>query len=317
MADDSKRRVEDMSTERDGFDHPEPYDKQFLFDVALPADREVDFGAWHVLLREKDHSYRVWYRESGAEITEPFVGVTSFAESMFPQFDADGVLSRMRQKTRTVKYKGLSNSQIKQKWKAIGDTAACLGTQMHSVMEVLLSRPGPYQRNFHVPRPRICAHGFHTGVDGVVAEDAHVHALLEEMERRCLVPIALEQCVYIPQLRMTGTIDAIFRNSGTGRLEIWDWKRRPEFTTGNNFDEYGLPETAAAGMPKCHLSSAAIQLHLYREAWRREMGEAAAELHIVSIHPSLPTFIDHPIPIDEALTTRLVEMRSRQITSSL
>lgn len=281
VSSEQKRGSDEISSEWDEFDLPEHHNKRFIFDIPPPEDRECDFGRWHILLRAADHSYRVWNRETGVEEQGPFTSVTAFGESLFPEFDAN--------------------------------TAGCLGTQMHSVMEVLLSRPGPYMCNFTIPGPRTCEHGRHAGPDSVVAMDAHVHPLLSSFERRGLSVIALEQCVYIPGLRMAGTIDAIFRDANSGKLLIYDWKRRPDFTTVNNFGERGFAGTPVADLPKCHLASAIVQLNLYREAWRRELGEDASELHIVGIHPTLGSFTDHPIPVDGLRTAALLAHRMKQL----
>jgi hypothetical protein len=294
--------------------------KVFKFEIPGPSDRRVDAGQWDITLHAEQHEYTVIDLETGQAVPGPFTSVTSFTHSLFPAFVPDVALRKMSLATKRSRYPGMTNVQIKQWWVDNGAASACLGTQMHSVMEVLLSRGDPFRHNFVVPPPRQCEHGVHARdeTDAIVVKDDHVNALLEYLKRKCLITVvAIEQCVFDPILRMPGTIDLVLRNSETGRLHICDYKRYPKFTMTNEYGEKGLPGTVAESMPKCNASEATIQLNIYREQYRRCFGEDAEALHIFCMHPSLRTFEDHQMPVDDALVARLVEERMKQLRTGM
>ena len=315
MADDRKRDG-GPSSEWYGDEDATPATRRRMIVIDGPSDRVVEFGRWEITLHADPHVYDVVDLTTGDSEVGPFVSVTAFADSLFPTFDADAALRKMRPQTKSARYPGMTNAQIKRAWDDNKTAASCLGTQMHSAMELLLGRAGPYECDFSVPPPRECGHagGHHRGPeDDIVARDEHVHALLRYLLGLGMTPVAREQCVYDPRLRMCGTIDLVAIDGNTGLVHVFDYKRRAEYTTCSNFGERGLPGTVVANMPKCHASTATVQLNLYGDIYCRTLGGRLGGLHIIDMHPSLPTFEDHPVPIAPQLVRALVCERLGQL----
>ena len=295
--------------------------KRFRFEIPPPSDRRVSFGRWDITLRVSDHAYSVFDTELQVAVPGPFLGVTSFAESLFPRFDADEALRKMRPAVKAARYPGMSVAQIKRAWELDNIGSACVGTQLHAALELLLSRDGPYRRNFAMPGLRKgcgCPAGAHQPCAGNkavgIARDEHVHAMLEHFEREGLVPVCLEQCMFNRTLRLCGTADAVMRNVRTGKLAIYDFKSGKKWTESNAY-ENGLPGTPVAHMPDCKQAVAIVQLNMYRCMYRCELGEDATELHVLRLNPNLTTYEDIMVPVDDDLAVNLADYRIAQLTA--
>ena len=68
--------------------------------------------------------------------------VTTFIHHMFPKFEADMIIERMRlnkNKWETGPYNGKSNEDIKKMWNDKGKTASSNGTRLHAIMESIMN----------------------------------------------------------------------------------------------------------------------------------------------------------------------------------
>jgi hypothetical protein len=313
---ESKHYRHEISAECDaGYDQTVPTATRRAFGLPMPGDRETDFGRWHIKLEQETHVYTVTKIGTDTEVPGPWLSVTTFAKNLFPEFDKVGTANRLAY--RPPHHRGMSAQAIMKNWDDNSITRRCLGTQLHSVMELVLGRRMPYECDFAVPAPSpMCGHPRHLGAadNKVIVPDSQVYAVLQHLASRNLVPIRVEQGVCLPDLKLAGTVDVFFRDAGTGLLHIYDWKRYPDFTTYGKYDDYGLPGTAVQGLAKCDQLIAAIQLNLYRKMWELEMAQRVAELHIIAMHPKRTKFEDYPIPIDESLTMQLLAQRKGELS---
>jgi len=283
------------------------------------SERVCTFAGWQVRLDLAAHVYTA--TRGGQRAPGPVVSVTTFGGALFPAFDAASAVARMHGPRRAAKYGAMTDTQIVRYWDANRDHAADLGTRMHSVMEAwlgaIMADPAAAAATIPAvpaPRPPIYEDCVPRALvdDGVVVKAAHLRAFADYMRETDIVPVAAEKCVFAADLQMAGTVDAIFRRRATGELLLYDWKRRPEYTTENPW-QCGLPGTPVAAMPDCHHAHATVQLNLYRELLRRGEGLQIGEMHIISLHPALADVLDSIVPIDLRLTAALLATRRAQL----
>jgi hypothetical protein len=79
--------------------------------------------------KEKDGEEKRRYVHPSGDL----IGSTSLLEDLFPEFNADVVLAKMRSRPSwaTGKYNGLENWEIKLAWARNGENCANLGSAMH------------------------------------------------------------------------------------------------------------------------------------------------------------------------------------------
>ena len=286
-------------------------------------ERTTVIGDWTVKLRLKDHVYSAVRNTDGVHIKQPIMSVTTFAESLFPAFDTPRAIASMGITSRVAKYGHMSDLEIARYWKQHKEYSALLGTTLHGAMEQWLGEIIAGKRKLlEVPTvfpPNIpssydgCVPPW-LGDTGVIVNRDHLVDFSKYMMNKAIVPVAVEMPVIDPEHRMAGTVDALFVHPDTGKLMIYDWKRRTEYQTSNSFED-GLEYTPAEDLESCHASHALIQLNLYRELLENSMGDSTiiSEMHIITIHPTLQTFIDSPVPINRSLGKELLEYRLLQL----
>lgn len=282
-------------------------------ETALLNGRHGICGEWSVSLEEEGHSYTVRRAADDSLVdTTGLVSVTTFSESLFPYFDGPAVIRKMRPETRETKYAGLSDEEILKFWSRKGERAARLGTRMHSYIEEYfrnLMTGGSPEDLPRTPPPELDE----PGSSGVVVMPRVFAKVAQSLSERQLVLIDVEKCVYDHELRMAGTIDAIFRQETTGDVWIIDWKRRPDYTISSPFEK-GLRGTPAEQLDSCHASKALIQLNLYRGILKRAGICAGTKMAIITLHPNLPGgFHEYPVPVDEKLFEELADYRRHQL----
>ena len=297
-------------------------------------DKHNKFGVWDIALRAEGHVYSVTNTTTGHCIQGGIGSVTTFIHSMFPQFDPVSVVGRMRAATKASKYSNMSDANIMQYWADNGRHAAELGTEMHSTVEAylrtIIDNGWPGQLPMCPPaRPWLVDPRWPQNLGdetGIIVDMRHLEHFRAYMDKHKLRPIAVEKCMFNQEARLAGTVDALFRNTVTGEILLYDWKRRSEFTVDNPWQS-GLDSTPVAGLPDCHMIGALLQLNMYRRMLCEGDGFGneklvVARMHIISFHPSLPTFMDHEIPIDDGLTDlvwnhRLDKVRALSLRPSI
>jgi len=261
--------------------------------------REGVFGG--MLLRfyadeyEDQHEYEVRDAATGERLDATgLVSATEYAHSLFPAFDPDAALKKMNATTHAIKYRGMSDEQIKRYWKLNGQHAAELGTAAHAYLETCMcmeiSDPGSlFGKDASAypvppePRPEdFSSIGIAGGApDGL--RDASGIAILacsaaeffgREVSGAGYFPAAAEMMLYDPETRISGTVDAAFVHAETGGIWLVDWKRRLEFEGPNCFSERGAVGTPGMAYYSCRQTLAAFQLNTYRGIVLKTPGEA-------------------------------------------
>jgi len=276
-----------------------------------------------VRLRLSDHVYTASRVDDPRLVVRGIASVTEFAESLFPPFVPDQVVQGMRNKSSYVNNRGeqMSDESILRLWKVDGEYASLLGTAMHSTIEnflnarqkledlsnfaIPIAEGDPYDDEIPEARRR----------NSTILDWLHIDQLLEHMETHNLELVCTEKCLFDPELMLAGTVDALFRNTVTGELLIYDWKRRPGMTgdpANKHENVYKFTKcdlgSPLAGLRSTQYTHATVQLNLYREILRRSEGLIVTGMCIVTIYPENDIRLTD-IPIRDDLLQNMITHR--------
>jgi hypothetical protein len=102
-----------------------------------------------------------------------------------------------------------------------------------------------------------------------------------------LEPYRLEWPVWIAELKLAGSIDAVFRRPSDGAFFIYDWKRTKELKMENRFEK-GLGPLSH--VDDCNYWHYSLQLNNYRCLLEKFYGLVVNELALVILHPNNKSF---------------------------
>lgn len=294
------------------------------------ADKQVHMfvsGEWcgQLDLRDGRHDYSATRIGTGERYGRRIDSVTTTIHKMFPPF----VGERMAQRVKPGgKYGSMPPAAIMQHWDANRDYAADMGTAMHGHVEAYLREvmahegryseaaiPSEFPRLERAPVAGASEELLMEGswqTRGVVAVPEMIRELSALLQQRELVPVAVEKGLFSADMALAGTLDALFR-APDGTVHLYDWKRRPKFTTiaagwRDRYAKFGWRDTPARGMPDSHEAAALFQLNVYRRMLHDADKIEVSEMHIVTLYPG-HRLIDSPIRTDDALMDRFVEWR--------
>ena len=187
-----------------------------------------------------------------------YISVTTLRDSWFKKFDADEVLRKM--KTKTEKYEGMTDEEIKQSWASKGVEASTQGTNLHKHIEL-------YYKN-----------------EPTVNESIEYAQFLEFAQDTSLVPYQVEWMVCDQDTRIAGTIDFVGQNSD-GTLDLYDWKRSSKVNENVPWYSHCL-EPELCHIPDTTYWKYTIQLNLYRYLVEK-MGKRVRRMYLVCFHPDI------------------------------
>jgi hypothetical protein len=192
--------------------------------------------------------------------------VTKIVSEQFGSFDADKIISKMINSERwpASKYYGMTPKQIKQLWNSNGQEARVAGTKIHDQIE------------------KYCNGEEIETEEGDVALDQ----FLEWDEMRNWVPYRTEWKIFDDDLKIAGTVDAVFEKDG--EYVLVDWKRSKEIVRGNKFDCSVHP--ALKHLPECNFVKYSLQLNLYKYILEKNYGLKISKILILNVHPGQETF---------------------------
>jgi ATP-dependent exoDNAse (exonuclease V) beta subunit len=197
-----------------------------------------------------------------------FTSVTTFNHSHFGHFDADAIIAKMRQGKNWLKskYYGMTDDEIKASWEANRDEAARLGTEMHESIEL-------YYNESEIPNDSIDYEYFKNFEKDRLASFG-----------KDLIPYRTEWMVWAKDIKLSGSIDMVYKNTKTGHLEIYDWKRSKEITK-NSFGKYAHTELISH-IPDSNYWHYSLQLNTYKYILENYYGEKVDALYLVCLHPN-------------------------------
>ena len=263
-----------------------------------------------------EHDYTVFTLDDAGELVlveDPsMVSVTTYIErELFEEFDIEATLVRMRtRKNPDPRYAGLSEDEIRTWWELNKKHAARMGTMMHACIESYLKsviERGSYDdaRFPELPPEEPLETPWKTVKCGIAIDVAQFHKFVESI-CDALFPKLVERRMYDPRLHLCGTLDALFENTSTGELSLYDWKRYDDFTRSDPFGKFGKRGRPAERMSDCKLSRVTVQLNAYRTMADRFVGRRISEQRVVVFHPEAPSYLQETIAIDDGLVDRMI-----------
>ena len=212
----------------------------------------------HISFDEGPHIYTVHGDSS-------FTSVTTWNHQHFAQFDANKIITNILRSSKmrdpTYKYHGMTRQDILDSWEKNRDTAAQAGTDTHYNIEC-------YYNNM------------------VVNDESteYKYFLNFAKDYPHLEAYRTEWCVYYEELKISGSIDMVFKDTNTGDYKIYDWKR----SKGIEYESYygkSATTNCISHLPDTNFWHYSLQLNVYRKILQDKYGVTISELALVVVHP--------------------------------
>lgn len=245
-----------------------------------PRDANIKFF-------EEGHEYEVC-GERGT-----YTSTTTFIHSMFGHFNGPLMAARIVgcgkwRNDPTYKYYQKSAEEILAMWDENRVEASGAGTKMHFDIEC-------YYNGLEV-------------VNSSVEFGYFRNFLADYPELR---PYRTEWCVYDEDVKISGSIDMVFRDEGGG-FWIYDWKR----SKGIDFESpYGKRGTVAvtADLADCNYIHYSLQLNIYKKILETRYGLRVLGLFLIVLHPNGGNYqriecLDLAAKVDEIFAWRRAQL---------
>jgi hypothetical protein len=216
---------------------------------AHPRDKRITFDPI-------PHTYTI-----DGDPSVKYTSVTTWNHSHFEEFDADAIIdSMMRSKKWTEsKYYGQTADEIKAGWDKNRDEAAAAGTAMHYDIECYYNQ---------CPR------------DNTSVEYEYFKQFLEDYPH--LEPYRTEWTIFHEELRLSGSIDMVFRNKKDGTFSIYDWKRCREIKKA---DRKCSKNPVIEHIPDTNYWHYCLQLNTYKAILESKYDMKIFDMFLVCLHP--------------------------------
>jgi hypothetical protein len=260
------------------------FNKQKMLSVrnANPRDARIRFV-------ENTHSYFIRENE-GDEENAGYTSTTTFIHQLFPSFDADVIISKMMKSSKwsESKYYGMDAAEIKHGWSRDGSDAAAQGTSMHNNIEAFYNEL-PYDE---------------TTKEFALFKEFYNDHLHLEMYRT-------EWLIFAEDLKISGAIDAVFRDKQTGKFYIGDWKRCKEIKTSNHWEKGQTFFTSH--LDNCNFVLYSMQLSVYKYILEHYYDMKIEGCFLVILHPKQASYIKMDILDLDTTVQKLMESRKRKV----
>jgi hypothetical protein len=194
-----------------------------------------------------------------------YTSVTTWVHHHFDVFDGPGIVTGIMNSKKmqdpTYKYYGKTREEILDGWRKNGDSASSAGTQMHYDIEC-----------------------YYNGLP--VENDSIEYSYFKKFEADfpSLKPYRTEWIVYYDELKLSGSIDMVFRDEITGKFYIYDWKRCNEIPHENAFGKMSK-SPCLQHMPDAKYWHYSLQLNTYRRFLEDKYDIPIEGMFLVRLHP--------------------------------
>jgi ATP-dependent exoDNAse (exonuclease V) beta subunit len=208
-----------------------------------------------ILFDEPTHIYTI-------DGNSDYTSVTTFNHKLFEQFDANKIITKMKNSKswESNKYFGMSDEEIKNVWEKNRDEAAQAGTNMHYDIECYYNEC-PNSNN----------------------STEYEYFINFTKEFSDLKPYRTEWTVFHEELKLAGSIDMVFENK-VGDLLIYDWKRSREIVKTSNWNKFSNCETISH-IPDTNYWHYCLQLNTYKAILEAKYDKKVVGLYLVCLHP--------------------------------
>lgn len=219
---------------------------------AHPRDVNISF-------EEADHVYTV-LGERGT-----YTSVTTFVHTLFSHFDAaealDKILTNRKMSDPTYKYYGMTREMIEAMWEKNRVEASGAGTKMHFDIECYYNE---------------------LEVENASVEFSYFMRFVADFP--WLKAYRTEWTVYHEELKISGSIDMVFRDERDGKFYIYDWKRSKEIKYDDDFCDFGIVD-CIRHLPNLNFWHYSMQLGVYKAILEEKYGLEIAGMYLIVLHP--------------------------------
>lgn len=217
--------------------------------------------------------------------------VTSLIASFFDEFNSSQVIDNMMKRSSwpNSKYYGMTKSEIMELWKNNCEEASKKGTFLHKQIEEFLDNES------------------HVYDDSSEDSSPEYEQFLQwRDEHNHLKPVFQEQKVFDKRYQVAGTVDAVFFNTKTQQIELYDWKRVSKVPT------YGVRQGKGPldNVKDCKYWRYVLQLNMYRYLLKAFKDP---KMFIVQFHPDLENYVQTEVPQKDELIQKMLEYSAKDI----
>lgn len=219
----------------------------------------------NITFEEKGHKYTVCGETD-------YISVTTWIHTLFEEFNADNIITNMMNSKNwsKSKYYGKTREEIKAIWDTNRDSASSAGTKLHYDIE--------------------CKYNG-MDVDNNSIEFKYFMDFYNDYSH--LTPYRTEMLVYFEELKLSGSIDMIFKCED-GTFEIYDWKRCREITKVSKFNKW-MKDSLVDHLPDTNYWHYALQLNIYKAILMEKYGMQVGKLYLVGLHPDNDSYLKIPV----------------------
>jgi hypothetical protein len=205
----------------------------------------------------KTHSYLNPYTK------ETYISATQLLSKFKKPFNVEIISKRVAEK------EGVSQDEIKEKWKKINEDSKVYGSKIHSVLEDYNSS-------------KIITDGYADLIDAykklrVIADDD---------------TLLVEEKLHNHHYKLAGTAD-IIRLEDKGGFSVFDLKTNKKFNLFNQYSEYLL--SPVSHLTSCEYTTYALQLSLYAFMYQNMTGRNVNQLGIIYYNREDKEFLYYPV----------------------
>jgi len=250
-----------------------------------PSDLRIRF-------REEGHKY--WIDDDDTNL----ISSTGFIQQFFPKFESDKVINAIINNEKyndpEYKYYKMSESDIKKQWEENGSNASKEGTKLHANIEY-------FYNNLKVEN---------------TSPEYQQFLNFNEDYKNKLEIYRTEWMIFSDVLRLTGSIDAVFKNKD-GTFTLGDWKRSKEISKESFNNETGI--YPFNHLLNCKYSQYSLQLNLYRAILEKFYDMKIKDMFLVVCHPNNKNnnYIKIDIPRMDKEGDYLLRIRQNQLNLNI
>jgi len=195
---------------------------------------------------------------------ETYISTTQLLSKFKKPFDVEKISKRVAEK------EGVSQEEIKERWKKINTNSKNYGSLIHGVLE-----------NYN--SAKIVTEGYEDFIDsykklGVIKDED---------------TLLVEEKLYNHFYKLAGTADVI-RLEDKGGFSVFDLKTNKKFNLYNPFSEYLL--SPLSHLSSCEYTTYALQLSLYAFMYQTMTGRNVNQLGIIYYNKEDNEFFYYPVP---------------------